>query len=840
MKSLFISLILCGISILGFSQQWVKTYTGYNYIFKAMDFPGGQSTTGFAGGQSVTYMGDGIVIKTTNGGNTWTSLWTGTDQGIEGMSFPDLQTGYVCGWSAYFAKTTNGGTSWTVQSPGTDVDYYTDVAFKDPNNGVVSATTGSGMGIWVTSNGGTSWTPGSGLTGIPYKLVYVTGNTYFLVTNGGDIQKSTDNGLTWTVSYDGSGLLLGIDFYNSNTGIAAGEDGRILKTYDGGATWQQQIIAYGNPLWHDFAWADANNVIAAGTPETIWRSTDGGANWSDDYPQSTYDPALYEAIYTNDGIAYVIGSQGWFYKKAPLLTAGFTASQTTICSGTNVQFTDQSVGNPTSWNWTFEGGNPPTSTLQNPIVNYPVPGVYDVTLTIFQGSNSNTYTSADMIHVDGTLLIAPQQPAGAAELCSDTPSQFTTTVLSGATSYAWSVSPSNAGVITGTGLTGTFTGSSTYAGQYAITVKGVNACGQSPASQPLSATLFHKPLEYSIYAGGGYCIGGPGVEIKLEDSETGVDYQLYNYFVPVGTPLPGTGGELSFGLQPEGVYSITGVNGICSTDMLGLAEVFIILPPSAASAPSGPTSVCNSDSSVYTAAFPQGSLSLAWTLTPAGAGTIEEISYNTIRVSWNSSFTGEALLEVAGVNDCGIGTSSTLAINVDGAPVPVISGDELSCINYTEIYSIEETTGTTYNWTVAGGIIIQGQGTPEITVNWSTAGTAEIKVTVTNTQGCQNTSEGFNVNVMLCTYTASPSAPQVRVFPNPATSIISIDFNGNTPVSLRTEIYNSTGIYITEKLVYDNRGEYIIDISDLPSGLYFMRLTGNNYTTTTRFTKIQR
>ena len=213
----------------GYSQDWEKINTGYNYIFKGIEFPGGQSQIGYAGGQSLTYMGDGIVIKTTNGGSSWSSLWTGTDQGLEGISFPDLNTGYVCGWSAYFAKTTNAGVSWTPQSPGSDIYYYTDVVFKDTDHGVVAAQTNSGMGIYITSDGGANWSEGTGLTGIPYKVCYVNADTYFLVTNGGDVQKSTNGGLTWSTVYSAGGLLLGIDFYNPMIGIAAGEDGWLLQ-----------------------------------------------------------------------------------------------------------------------------------------------------------------------------------------------------------------------------------------------------------------------------------------------------------------------------------------------------------------------------------------------------------------------------------------------------------------------------------------------------------------------------------------------------------------------------------------------------------------------------------
>ncbi|MGE5318363.1 MAG: hypothetical protein ACM3ME_10230, partial [Chloroflexota bacterium] len=98
MKKLYFLIITIGITFSVHSQQWTKINTGYDYIFKAIDFPEGQNNIGFAGGQSVTYQGDGIVIKTTDGGNTWSQLWMGVQQGIEGMSFPTLQTGYVCGW----------------------------------------------------------------------------------------------------------------------------------------------------------------------------------------------------------------------------------------------------------------------------------------------------------------------------------------------------------------------------------------------------------------------------------------------------------------------------------------------------------------------------------------------------------------------------------------------------------------------------------------------------------------------------------------------------------------------------------------------------------------------
>jgi gliding motility-associated-like protein len=62
-------------------------------------------------------------------------------------------------------------------------------------------------------------------------------------------------------------------------------------------------------------------------------------------------------------------------------TANFMAVPQEICEGQCVQFTDQSSDFPASWQWSFPGGVPSTSTVKNPgPICYNTPGVYDVTL----------------------------------------------------------------------------------------------------------------------------------------------------------------------------------------------------------------------------------------------------------------------------------------------------------------------------------------------------------------------------------------------------------------------------------------------------------------------------
>src|SRR5690606_30060923 len=217
--------------------EWEKLNTGFDYIIRDIEFPGGSDFTAFAAGESLTYNGDGIVLRTDDSGNTWTELWTGEDQGLEAMSFPSQWTGYVGGWNQYFAKTTDSGSTWVQQTPIPDAYIYTGIEFKDELNGVVTAQTSTGMAVYTTNDGGATWIEGSGLAAIPYKLTYVEGDTYFLVTNAGQIQKSTDNGATWTTVFTtpGNELLVGIAFNDSMNGIATA-DSDVYRTTDGGAT----------------------------------------------------------------------------------------------------------------------------------------------------------------------------------------------------------------------------------------------------------------------------------------------------------------------------------------------------------------------------------------------------------------------------------------------------------------------------------------------------------------------------------------------------------------------------------------------------------------------------
>lgn len=99
---------------------------------------------------------------------------------------------------------------------------------------------------------------------------------------------------------------------------------------------------------------------------------------------------------TNDG--YVSGVC------APV--ADFDANTYRICAGDSITFYDLSYNAPVdgswTWNWTFNGGTPSTSNLQNPTITYNSPGVYDVTLNVTNSAGSDVYTKTSYITVGAT------------------------------------------------------------------------------------------------------------------------------------------------------------------------------------------------------------------------------------------------------------------------------------------------------------------------------------------------------------------------------------------------------------------------------------------------------
>ncbi len=114
--------------------------------------------------------------------------------------------------------------------------------------------------------------------------------------------------------------------------------------------------------------------------------------------------------------------------------------------------------------------------------------------------------------------------------------------------------------------------------EYSITeVSDVNCSNAGTGTATI--TVLPQPTAYNITGGGSYYEGGEGVEVGLDGSEIGINYELFVNNETTELILNGTGNPLNFGNQTiEGVYTVTATlaEGNCSAEMLGSAEVIII------------------------------------------------------------------------------------------------------------------------------------------------------------------------------------------------------------------------------------------------------------------------
>ncbi len=264
---------------------------------------------------------------------------------------------------------------------------------------------------------------------------------------------------------------------NTNSGIYLGYN------HDGTPMSGWPLTVTGSSFFMNPFVADVNND---GILDLSGASADIGGSQAYFYLWNTNE-AVNEELAILPVLQYNVRHDG-VYVDAAVLNANFIASPIELCEGGEVQFTDQSTGDVISWEWTFEGGNPTSSTEQNPSVFYVSTGEYDVSLTVSDGSNTHSISKTDYIKV-ATDPVIPDQPVGPTDVFT---SQNTYTIYettsTNADNYIWQLVPDDMGVIvagdTITKVKVYWSQSNSYSVQ--LSVKAENVCGESEFSEPLT------------------------------------------------------------------------------------------------------------------------------------------------------------------------------------------------------------------------------------------------------------------------------------------------------------------------------------------------------------------
>jgi len=100
--------------------------------------------------------GSGRILKTVDGGATWTAQTSGTSKDLLELSFADANNGWAAGQMAGILHTSDGGATWTRQATKLLTEELTTVAALDADR--CWAASGYPSTLYRTLDGGAHWT----------------------------------------------------------------------------------------------------------------------------------------------------------------------------------------------------------------------------------------------------------------------------------------------------------------------------------------------------------------------------------------------------------------------------------------------------------------------------------------------------------------------------------------------------------------------------------------------------------------------------------------------------------------------------------------------------------
>ncbi|MFA8449271.1 MAG: T9SS type A sorting domain-containing protein [Bacteroidales bacterium] len=190
---------------------------------------------------------------------------------------------------------------------------------------------------------------------------------------------------------------------------------------------------------------------------TYYKTFGSGRNRWGDYSAVAVDPKNDSDFYVLQEYAESKSSNDrwgtWWAKVSygNTMKADFIALETEIPEGGVANFEDQSTRSPESWEWIFEGGEPSTSTMQNPKgITYKKAGDYKVSLKIMRGSDEAIEEKEAVIHVKENLLPISDFYADKKGVCLNEKVSFVDISSNQPTEWLWSINPTTYKFVNGT------------------------------------------------------------------------------------------------------------------------------------------------------------------------------------------------------------------------------------------------------------------------------------------------------------------------------------------------------------------------------------------------------
>ncbi|MEL6987750.1 MAG: PKD domain-containing protein, partial [Bacteroidota bacterium] len=384
--------------------------------------------------------------------------------------------------------------------------------------------------------------------------------------------------------------------------------------------------------------------------------------------------------------------------------ADFSADPTNGCAPLSVNFTDNSAG-ADEWFWEFDGGIPATSTLQNPIVEYANPGMYNVVLSVTNDLGSDTEVKLNFINVQSLPTADFTFNANGLQVSFNNLSQDFNTVL-------WDFGDGN----TSNEINPVHVYSED--GDFEVTLTVMNDCGIDVYMETIS--LLNLPIADIISDLQSGC--APLTVSFMDNSSGTVDEWLWEF--EGGTPMTSVEANPTVQYLNEGSFDVTlTVTNALGSNVITLDDYISVLGT--------PEANFSYSSNMLDVTFNNLSVNYTSIIWDFGDGN----SSNEVSPVHSYLNDGTYTVTLRAINDCGEDELS-MQVQVGSAPAVDFTANLRNGCNPLEVVFMDQSSSNvlTWNWSFPGGMP-SSSNEQNPTVIYNTAGSFDVCLTVSSSNG---------------------------------------------------------------------------------------------------------
>jgi gliding motility-associated-like protein len=417
-------------------------------------------------------------------------------------------------------------------------------------------------------------------------------------------------------------------------------------------------------------------------------------------------------------------------------TAGISFSPTSGCvnSPVTISFTGSASGSAI-YTWSFNGGTIMSGSNGGPYsIDWNSPGTKTVFVTVTDGGCSAQSSNTITINAaSAAFALSPSTSACTGQNVTATLSS----AVSGSATYNWNFNGAN--VVSGT-TGGPYTINWPSAGPETVSlIVNENGCADTVSHTITIGNASTPAFSFSQTSG---CVGQL---VSITYSGTVSPTATYTWNFDGGTILSGTGAgpySISWGAGGTKAIALTVTDGTCTGQT---TNNFTVNSVSAAFGlnPAGP--VCTGQNVTATLSAPaSGTATYTWNFN--GANVVSGTTGGPYSINWSSAGTQTVSL-IVNDNGCADTTANTIVVSSSLSPAFTLSTTS-TCSGQNVTVTLSGTASGTasYNWNFNGANITSGSGAGPYSINWTTGGTPNVDLTVTDGGCTGSASQSVTVN----------------------------------------------------------------------------------------------